>query len=38
MKQNKRKLILWLALIVVLAVASVLTGSCGTPSSMRAAG
>ena len=26
MKQNKRKLILWLALIVVLAVASVLTG------------
>ena len=29
MKQNKRKLILWLALIVVLAVASVLTGGAG---------
>ena len=29
MKQNKRKLILWLALIVVLAVASVLTGDAG---------
>lgn len=29
MKQNKRKLILWLALIVVLAVASVLTGGTG---------
>ena len=29
MKQNKRKLILWLALIVVLAAASVLTGGAG---------
>ena len=29
MKQNKRKLILWLALVVVLAVASVLTGGAG---------
>ena len=29
MKQNKRKLILWLVLIVVLAAACVLTGGSG---------
>ena len=32
MKQNKRSLILWLVLIVVLAVASVLTGTPGGES------
>lgn len=35
MKQNKRKLILWLALIVVLAAVSVLTGGAGETESVQ---